>query len=89
METNPPRNSRLELIDADEPWVESRFETREKVRARCAFSIRGDVVVPAGSEGEVFKVLRDLPDGVHYHVHFPGGRMLQVAETLLDEAPHA
>ena len=44
-------------------------------------------------QGEVFKVLRNLPGGVQYHVHFPGGRMLQVPETLLDspqeEAPHA
>jgi len=86
-----------ELIGADEPWVESRFETREKVRARLALSLRGEVVVAPGSEGEVFKVLRDLPfdanAGVQYHVHFPGGRMLQVPETLLDssqeEAPHA
>lgn len=73
-----------ELISVDEPWVESRFETREKVVARLAMSIRGEVVVPAGSEGEIFKVLRDLPEGVQYHVHFPGGRMLQVAEALLD-----
>ena len=80
-----------ELINADEPWVESRFETREKVVSRLALSIRGEVVVPAGSEGEIFKVLRDLPDGVQYHVHFPGGRMLQVAENLLDspEENHA
>jgi nitrogen fixation protein NifZ len=50
-------------------------------------SIRGEVVVPAGNEGEIFKVLRDLPDGVQYHVHFLGGRMLQVPETLLDAVP--
>jgi nitrogen fixation protein NifZ len=78
-----------ELISADDPWVESRFETREKVISRLALSIRGEVVVPAGSEGEIFKVLRDLPDGVQYHVHFPGGRMLQVAENLLDALPDA
>jgi nitrogen fixation protein NifZ len=78
-----------ELISVDEPWVESRFETREKVVSRLALSIRGEVVVPAGSEGEIFKVLRDLPEGVHYHVHFPGGRMLQVAESLLDALPDA
>ncbi len=80
-----------ELIGADEPWVESRFETRDRVRSRLALSIRGEVVVAAGGEGEVFKVLRDAPGGVQYHVHFPGGRMLQVAEDLLDspEAVHA
>ena len=84
-----------ELIGADEPWVESRFETREKVVNRLALSIRGEVVVPAGSVGEVFKVLRDLDTGVRdcveYHIHFPGGRMLQVPESLLDspEEVHA
>jgi nitrogen fixation protein NifZ len=80
-----------ELIASDEPWVESRFETREKVINRLALSIRGEVVVPAGSCGEVFKVLRDLAEGVQYHVHFPGGKMLQVPETLLDsqEETHA
>lgn len=83
-----------ELIGADEPWVESRFETREKVVARLSLSIRGEVAVPAGSVGEVFKVLRDLATveagGVQYHVHFPGGKMLQVPESLLDspEAEH-
>jgi nitrogen fixation protein NifZ len=80
-----------ELIGADEPWVESRFETREKVQARLALALRGEVVVAAGSVGEVFKVLRDLPDSVQYHVHFPGGHLLQVPEALLDspEAAHA
>ena len=80
-----------ELVLATDPWVESRFETREKVSARLALSIRGEVVVPAGTEGEVFKVLRDLPGGVHYHVHFPGGHLLQMAEALLQstEETHA
>ncbi len=73
-----------ELIGVDETWVESRFETREKVRARLALSLRGEVVVPPGTEGEVFKVLRDLPDGVQYHIHFPGGHVLQVRESVLD-----
>ena len=81
-----------ELIGAGEPWVASRFETREKVQARVALALRGEVVVPPGTVGEVFKVLRDLPldgrAGVQYHVHFPGGHLLQVPETLLEEAPH-
>lgn len=80
-----------ELIPASDPWVESRFETREKVKARIALSIRGEVVVEPGTLGDVFKVLREPPsDGapgvpdVHYHVHFPGGHLLQVPESLLD-----
>lgn len=75
-----------ELIGADEPWVESRFETREKVKARLALSVQGEVVAAAGSIGEVFKVLRDLPGGVQYHVHFSGGHLLQIPESLLE--PH-
>lgn len=74
-----------ELIGADEPWVPSRFETREKVLAKIALSIRGEVVAPVGAVGEVFKVLRDMPDGMHYHVHFPG-HMLQVPESVLEAA---
>ncbi len=72
-----------ELIGADEPWAPSQFETREKVSARIALSLQGAVVVPAGTVGEVFKVLRDMPDAIHYHVHFPG-HVLQVPESALD-----
>ncbi|MGF1644998.1 MAG: nitrogen fixation protein NifZ [Thiotrichales bacterium] len=73
-----------ELIGADETWTPSRFETREKVRARIALTLRGEVIVAAGTEGEVMKVLRDGDRGVHYHVHFPGSRVLQVAENALE-----
>lgn len=72
-----------ELVGADEPWTPSRFETREKVRARVALAVQGEVLVPVGATGEVFKVVRDLPDGVHYHVHFPG-HVLQVPESVLE-----
>lgn len=72
-----------ELVGADEPWVPSQFETREKVRARIALSVRGEVVVPVGTLGEVFKVVRDLPDGVQYHILFPGN-VLQVPESVLE-----
>ena len=74
-----------ELIGADEPWVPSKFETREKVKARIAMSLQGEVVVPVGTVGEVFKVIRDLPDGMQYHVHFPG-HVLQVPESTLEAA---
>ena len=75
-----------ELIGLDEPWVPSRFEFGEKVAARLALGIGGKVIVPAGETGEIIKVLRALPQGVAYHVNFPG-RMLQVPETALDEVP--
>jgi len=74
-----------ELIGADEPWNPSRFESREKVRAALSLAVDGEVLVPAGTEGEVMKVLRDTESGVQYHVHFPG-RLLQVPERVLESA---
>ncbi|MDW8323031.1 MAG: nitrogen fixation protein NifZ [Burkholderiales bacterium] len=72
-----------ELIGADEPWTPSRFETRDKVRARVALAVQGEVRVAAGTEGEVLRVLRDAAEGVQYHVHFPG-HVLQVPEPVLE-----
>lgn len=74
-----------ELIPAHAPWIESRFEYREKVCAKLALAIEGRVVVPAGERGEVIEVLRNAPGGVHYHVHF-NGRTLQVPEAALTTA---
>lgn len=71
-----------ELIGADDPWNPSRFETRERVRAALGLAVNGEVLVPAGTEGEVMKVVRDSADGVQYHVHFPG-HVLQVPERVL------
>lgn len=71
-----------ELIGADERWVPSRFEFRDKVRSRLDLSVQGEVVVTAGDQGEIIKVLRDHPGGVAYHVRFPG-RTLQVPESTL------
>ena len=75
-----------ELIPASEPWVPNVFEFRDRVVATRAFAIRGEVVVDVGQEGEVMKVIRDLPQGVHYHVHFSDGRVLQVPEQSLEMA---
>lgn len=74
-----------ELIPADEHWVPSKFEFREKVVALKSFAVGGEVVAAAGAEGEVLKILRDAPGGVVYHVRFPG-HTLQIAETSLDWA---
>lgn len=70
-----------ELIGLDEPWTPSTFETREKVRAALTLAVNGEVLVPAGTEGEVMRVVR-LADEVQYHVHFPG-HVLQVPERVL------
>ncbi len=75
-----------ELIPADEPWTPSKFETREKVMCRLNLAVGGEVKVPLGAIGEVLKVLRE-GDTVHYHVHFSGGQVLQVPESVLDTAP--
>ena len=72
-----------ELIRGDEEWVPSRFEFRDKVAARVALSVGGQVLVEAGAQGEVIKVLREDENGVQYHVRFPG-RTLQVPESVLD-----
>ncbi|MDD4881059.1 MAG: nitrogen fixation protein NifZ [Gallionellaceae bacterium] len=72
-----------ELLDAAEPWTPSKFETREKVRAQLTLAVGGEVLVPAGTEGEVMRVVRDDDTGVQYHVHFPGGHVLQVPERVL------
>lgn len=72
-----------ELIGADEPWAPSKYETREKVRAALTLAVDGEVLVPAGTEGEVMRVVRGEADqAVQYHVHFPG-HVLQVPERVL------
>ncbi|TAN47339.1 MAG: nitrogen fixation protein NifZ [Methylococcaceae bacterium] len=75
-----------ELIPADAPWTPSRFEFRDKVKNAVGFSVDGELVAPAGSEGEILKVVRDDdPEQVHYHVRFPGHTLL-VAEQYLSAA---
>ena len=76
-----------ELIDIDEPWIENRFEVRQRVRAARALAIRGEIRVPQGSPGEVLNLDRSEAQGVTYHVHFdclPGNPLL-VPEAALTE----
>lgn len=72
-----------ELIPAADPWVPSLFEFRDNVVATRSLALRGEVVVEMGRQGSVMKVLRDLPQGVQYHVHFGDGLVLQVPEQSL------
>jgi nitrogen fixation protein NifZ len=58
-----------ELIDKDEPWVETRFESRERVRSALALGLNGEVVVQPGSIGEIIRVVRN-EQGNLYHVLF-------------------
>ena len=80
-----------ELIGLDEPWIESRFEVRQKVCAVRALAIRGEVRVPVASRGEVLNIERDEARGVRYHVHFDclAGNPLLVPESALSEAEAA
>lgn len=75
-----------ELIGADETWVPSSFETRQRVRASRALASGGEVLVPVGSIGEVLRVWREAPGGVAYHIHFDclPGRPLVVPEPALE-----
>jgi len=73
-----------ELIGGDEPWNPSRFEFRDKVVCTIDLGIQGNILVAKGSEGEVFKVLRES-ENIQYHVAFHG-RVLQVPETALAPA---
>lgn len=93
METGVPgvNDSRMvgcreeELISIDDPWVPSRFESREKVRAALTLAVAGEVKVHKGAVGEVMKVLRDVPGGAHYQVYFSGAGVLQVPERVLED----
>lgn len=79
-----------ELIGAEEAWVPSRFEVRERVLAGRALSAQGEILVPVGAVGEVMQVVRD--DGqVIYHVHFAcqAGRLFAVPEAALQQAQRA
>lgn len=82
-----------ELIGADEAWVPSRFEFREKVRATRGLSVGGQLLIDVGAIGEIIKVVRDAPGGPAYHVHFDcqPGRVLQIPEDILEamEPEHA
>ena len=72
-----------ELVGIDEPWVPSRFESRERVRCKATLVVRGEVRAMPGSEGEILKVLRDEAGGVQYQVIFHD-HVLQVPESALD-----
>lgn len=79
-----------ELIGLDEAWFETRFESCDRVLAARPLAIEGEVRVPAGSRGEILKVLRDAPGGPAYHVHFEcwAGHPLIVRESALEDLSH-
>ncbi|MCU7960551.1 MAG: nitrogen fixation protein NifZ [gamma proteobacterium symbiont of Bathyaustriella thionipta] len=72
-----------ELQLASDPWVQNRFEFREKVTPTLPLGIKGEVVAEPGDIGEIEKVLRDMEGGPFYHVRFHG-RTLMVSEESLN-----
>jgi nitrogen fixation protein NifZ len=74
-----------ELISADDEWIPSRFEFREKVKSKLILAVKGEVIANVGDVGEIIKVLRHNEGGVAYHVRFPGHTLL-VPETSLELA---
>ncbi len=75
-----------ELIAAEDPWVASAFDHRDKVAATRALAVAGEIRVEIGEVGEVMQVLRDAETGVVYHVAFAAG-VFAVPEAAL--AAHA
>jgi len=70
-----------ELQLQSEPWIPSRFETREKVRTAKILAIQGNIVANQGDIAEVYKVVRNNEE-VAYQVIF-GDRILQLPESAL------
>ena len=81
-----------EVIGADESWIASAFEARDRVRARRILSLGGDKRIPCGAVGEVLRVMQQDAQGgeadthaIVYHIHFEclPGRTLAVPGSAL------
>lgn len=76
-----------EVVDADDPWRDSRFEFRQAVIASRNLAIGGKIIVACGAVGQITRVITDDPEICRYQVLF-GDRQLVVAEQALQEAIH-
>lgn len=76
-----------ELIPADAPWVQNKFEFRDKVQVRCTLKMDGEVIASAGDVGEVENVLRDGDGGsdIYYNI-FINGQAIEIPEVALQAA---
>ncbi len=70
-----------ELIAADAHWIPNRFERGDRVTAKRALAVGGEVVGATGAVGAIIAVIRG-PETTHYHVLF-GQRVFQVPEDAL------
>ncbi|ABK43700.1 NifZ family protein [Magnetococcus marinus MC-1] len=75
-----------ELQDAELPWVESLFETRDRVMLAVPLEIKGETLVDTDQVGEVVEVNSSNPDKIVCQVHF-GERYFNIPEKLLVMAP--
>lgn len=73
-----------ELIPSESPWVDSRFEFGQWIRANRDLAINGEPVVRRGDPGQILKVLREPGRPVAYQACFDG-RTLQLREGVLEE----
>ncbi|MBF0218173.1 MAG: nitrogen fixation protein NifZ [Gammaproteobacteria bacterium] len=72
-----------ELQGANDPWIATRFEFRDKVTPRSQLAVNGEIIATPGDAGEVEKVLLNAASEPAYHVRFTS-RLLQVNESQLD-----
>lgn len=74
-----------ELIPASEPWVQNRFEFRDRVRVRCALKLEGELIAHPGDQGEIENVLRDgeADEAIHYNLRI-NGRSILIPERALE-----
>ena len=74
-----------ELIGAEDEWIPSRFEFREKVRCVQPLGRQGEILVAEGEIGQIMRVQRHTEGGVAYETHFECllGRVLLGPETAL------
>ncbi len=75
----------VELIAADAPWVDTRFEFRAKVAAAKSLVVSGETVVELGNVGEVTRVHRFEFSEPTYDVMFDG-RTFRIPESALVES---
>lgn len=72
-----------ELQLASDPWIQTRYEFRDKVTPKVVLAVNGEIIASPGDEGEVEKVIREHENGPTYHVRF-SGRTFQLGEASID-----
>ncbi len=71
-----------ELIDAEDPWIPSLYEFRDKVTPKMSLAIGGEVVATPGEVGEIMRVLRQENGDVAYELLI-NQRVFAVPEAAL------